>query len=96
MRREQLEDGETHEAGRHGHDGHPSCLEAEIDVGGTDDSADCQACHDAPNREAASWRCWRRHGRKRVGDLSRNLVEQQGSRHDSELNIPSALIRENN
>ena len=52
------EDAEAHEAGRHGHDGHPSGLEAKVDISGTYDGANSEADDDAPDGKVAAW--WQR------------------------------------
>lgn len=53
VRRKQLEDAEAHEAGGHGHDGHPARLQAKVHVGEADDGADGQPGEDGPDGEAA-------------------------------------------
>lgn len=61
MRSEQLKDTEPHETRGHGHDGHPSRLQAEIHVGEADDGADEESDYDTSHREAAPRNRPRRH-----------------------------------
>lgn len=61
MAREELEDGKAHQTGRHGHDGHPSRLQAKVDIRSADDRAYGQAGDDAPDREAPTGRRRRCH-----------------------------------
>lgn len=75
MRGQELEDAIAHQAGRHRHDGHPSRLQAKVDIGGTDDGAHSQTGGHASDREAAPGRYRRSHGVGVVGDDASILLE---------------------
>jgi hypothetical protein len=87
VRRQQFENSEAHEAGRHGHDGYPTSLQAKVDVGGADDGTNQQASRHATRREAAPGRHGRRsHGCIRTAiypnesnQLWRDMKEQRDS-----------------
>lgn len=68
MGRQELEDAKAHQTGGHGHDGHPSRLQAKVDIGSTDDGAHGQPDRHASDREAAPGGNRRSHGVGGIGD----------------------------